>query len=54
MAVANKGSKYLAFTIDTDKELARIRFVAKYGEEPKEVIEGKNVLLLGPVPKDRL
>jgi len=52
MAVANKGSKYLAFTIDTDKELARIRFVAKYGKEPEVIIEGNNVLLLGPVPDD--
>ncbi len=41
---------YLAFTIDTDEQAARTRFVDKYGEEPQFTFTSDGLLLLGPVP----
>jgi len=51
MAV-KKAPKYLAFALGTDRELAKIRFKAKYGVDPERVFDGNNLLLLGPVPKE--
>ena len=46
-----QGHPYLAFTIDTDQEVARDRFVDKYGTDPQYIFTSGNLLLVGPVPK---
>jgi len=41
---------WLAFAPETPPEVARRRFVERYGREPTEVLKAGALLLVGPVP----
>lgn len=41
---------YLAFSLDTDYETARLRFIERYNVDPTQAYLDKGLLLLGPVP----
>jgi len=41
---------WLAFDPETPREVARRRFVERYGREPAEVLRAGTLLLVGPVP----
>jgi hypothetical protein len=43
---------YLCFSINHDKEHAVERFIKRFGEPPKYVIEDNIVLWVGPIQKD--
>ena len=41
---------WLAFDPDTPPDVARRRFVERYGHEPAEVLWAGALLLVGPIP----
>ena len=44
------GRYWLAFSPDTPPDVARRRFVERYGAEPREVLAAGALLLVGPLP----
>ena len=45
---------YLCFTIDHDKEDAVERFIKRFGEPPKHIIEDNTMLWVGPTQKENI
>lgn len=49
---APKYASYLTFTPDTPHDVARLRFVEKYGVRPQCVFECTRWVWVGPVPDE--
>ena len=45
-----RGSPYMAFSSDSDRKMAVLRFKDKYSADPQHVFTDRGLLLIGPVP----
>jgi hypothetical protein len=43
---------YMCFTLDTDHDIAKERFVQRFKTEPEEVFEYKHLLWVGPISRE--